>query len=147
MESSIQVNFPYPQRVDYGMKWRMMLIPDPWCRAIEKVTGTSGPYLLTWGALTFLIQKEIIVYDEQAWLLYGFIFYYLFLSRAFGYRADKWLAGHYKKRLDFFYSLKEEDLKEAKDFRQVGPGPRSDEGALISSIPSLFRSPPQGLIR
>lgn len=114
------MNFPHPVRTQYGMKWRMMIVPDSWCRAVEKVTGTSGPYLLTGGVATFLWQKEIFVYDEQTWLLYGIILGYLFISRAFGYRTDKYITEVLQKRVNFMKTLKEEDLKEATEFRKVG---------------------------
>jgi len=133
------VNFPHPVRTQYGMKWRMMIVPDSWCRAVEKVTGTSGPYLLTGGVATFLWQKEIFVYDEQTWLLYGIIMGYLFISRAFGYRTDKYITEVLQKRINFMKSLKEEDLKEATEFRKESVAQSQSLKAVAEQFPTIFR--------
>jgi F-type H+-transporting ATPase subunit b len=133
-------NFPYPQRIQYAPKTRMLMIPDSWCRPIEKVTGTSGPYLLIGGLAAFLVNKEIWVIDEAGMMLFGWVFWYLVLSRAVAYRLDKSIAENaLANKVKFLKSLVQDDLKEAVEFRKTSAAESESLKAAHETFPTIFK--------
>lgn len=66
-----------------------------------------------------MVNKEIWVLEEHAVMLFGWVFWYLFASRAFGYRLDKWAYERLMARNDYLKKLVADDLKDAVEFRKV----------------------------
>jgi len=132
--------FPYPQRIQYAPKTRMLMIPDTWCRPFEKVTGTSGPYLFLGGLATFLVNKEIFCMDEGGVMLFGWISWYLILSRTISYRFDKWIMETLlANKISFLKGLVKEDLKDAVEFRKASAAESESLKAVHESFPTIFK--------
>uniref|UniRef100_A0A915MK63 ATP synthase subunit b n=1 Tax=Meloidogyne javanica TaxID=6303 RepID=A0A915MK63_MELJA len=134
------VNFPYPEMQMYPAKNRFILIPDSWCRAIEKVTGTSGPYMTIFTIAAFFVNKEIFCFDENGVpILYIFIPMYLFLKHCFGYKIEKnyyeWYKNQMNERKDFIKS----ELKEAVDFRKFSKEQSDSFKATQENFPTILR--------
>jgi len=132
-------NFPYPERPLYPSKTRWLMIPDSWCRPFEKVTGTSGPYLFFGGLAAFMVNKEIWVLEEHAVMLFGWVFWYLFASRAFGYRLDKWAYERLMARNDYLKKLVADDLKDAVEFRKYAAAEKESLAAVAENFPTIFK--------
>lgn len=59
------VNFPRPKRLLYPEATRLVIFPDNWFRTLYPKTGVTGPYVLTFGMLTFLFSKEWLIYEHE----------------------------------------------------------------------------------
>ena len=59
------VNFPRPKAIKYAEGTRLFFLPDSWFRALYPKIGVTGPYTLTLGLLSFLLSKELIVWEEE----------------------------------------------------------------------------------
>ncbi|CAP35558.1 Protein CBR-ASB-1 [Caenorhabditis briggsae] len=132
-------NYPYPSRPMYPPKTRLLMMPDSWFTAFQKVTGTSGPYLFFGGLFAFLVNKELWVFEEQGHMTVGWILFYLLVSRTAGYKIDAGLYKDYQDRVGFFKGLIQEDLKEAVEFRKTSAQQTESLNALKESLPTSFK--------
>uniref|UniRef100_A0A915EGV7 ATP synthase subunit b n=1 Tax=Ditylenchus dipsaci TaxID=166011 RepID=A0A915EGV7_9BILA len=112
------VNFPYPEQHMFPPKTRMMIIPDSWMTPLQKITGTSGPYLFIGSVLGFMLNKEWVVFDESFMKLEIVVIMYLILSRSFGYRIDQHCYKVFKERVEDLKSVVDSELKDAVEFRK-----------------------------
>lgn len=133
------VNFPYPERPHMPPKARFLLIPDQWCKEIEKITGTSGPYLFIGTAVAFLFNREMLTLDVNGtYLIFSWIPFYLLLRHAFSYRVDKWFYEMWKtannERKDHIQS----ELREAIDFKKVSSDEAGSLKAVQENFPTIF---------
>ena len=133
------VNYPYPARPMYPPKTRLLMVPDSWCTPFHKITGTSGPYLFFGGLCTFLVNKELWVFEEQGHMTVGWILFYLLLSRTVGYRVDKYLYGEYQNRMDYFKGLIAEDLKDAVEFRKTSKLESESFATIKGAFPTILK--------
>ncbi|PIC37822.1 hypothetical protein B9Z55_010030 [Caenorhabditis nigoni] len=113
-------NYPYPSRPMYPPKTRLLMMPDSWFTAFQKVTGTSGPYLFFGGLFAFLVNKELKPY-------------------IFPDKIDAGLYKDYQDRVGFFKGLIQEDLKEAVEFRKTSAQQTESLNALKESLPTSFK--------
>ncbi|CAD6200188.1 unnamed protein product [Caenorhabditis auriculariae] len=132
-------NYPYPARPMYPPKTRLLMMPDSWFTAFQKVTGVSGPYLFFGGLFAFLVNKELWVYEEQGHMTVGWILFYLLVSRSAGYKVDSWLYGEYQNRMNYFKGLIAEDLKDAVEFRKTSAEKTESLKAVRESIPTALK--------
>lgn len=58
-------NFPRPKPSVYPEATRLVFFPDSWFRAMYPKTGVTGPYVLTAGVITYLLSKEIIIWEAE----------------------------------------------------------------------------------
>lgn len=133
------VNYPYPSRPMYPPKSRLLMMPDSWFTAFQKVTGTSGPYLFFGGLFAFLVNKELWVFEEQGHMTVGWILFYLLVSRTAGYKIDAGLYKDYQERVGFFKGLIQEDLKETVEFRKNSAKQTESLAALKDNLPTSFK--------
>ncbi|CAI5445924.1 unnamed protein product [Caenorhabditis angaria] len=133
------VNYPYPARPMYPPKTRLLMMPDSWFTAFNKVTGVSGPYLFYGGLFTFLLNKELWVFEEQGHMTVGWILFYLLVSRTAGYNIDAGLYKDYQARMDYFKGLIQDDLKDAVQFRKTSAEETASLAALKESMPTTLK--------
>ncbi|CAJ0583010.1 unnamed protein product, partial [Mesorhabditis spiculigera] len=133
------VNYPYPARPMYPPKTRLLMVPDSWCTPLQKITGTSGPYLFFGGLFAFLVNKELWVYEEQGHMTAGWILFYLLISKSVGFRLDKYLYGEYQNRMNYFKGLIQEDLKDATEFRKTSALETDSLSTVKDSFPTIMK--------
>lgn len=59
------VNFPTIKYQEMHPKVRLGFLPDSWFQILYPKTGVTGPYLLLFGSLAFMLSKEIWVVDPH----------------------------------------------------------------------------------
>uniref|UniRef100_A0A914GWM1 ATP synthase subunit b n=1 Tax=Globodera rostochiensis TaxID=31243 RepID=A0A914GWM1_GLORO len=134
------VNFPYPEKAEYPPKTRFAAIPDSWCREIEKVTGTSGPYLFFGGLLAFLLNKEIIIMEENFYcLVFGWVVLYLFFHTAFRYKIEKYAYKGTREMIGKKKAYIDNELKEAVEFRKTSKEQADSLKAVHENFPVIFQ--------
>ncbi|KAL7079252.1 hypothetical protein ACQ4LE_001331 [Meloidogyne hapla] len=134
------INFPYPEMMMYPAKTRFLLIPDSWLRPIEKVTGTSGPYMTLFTISAFLVNKEYFCFDENGVpLLWLFIPAYLFLKHCFGYKVEQHYYKFFKNLMDTRKEFIKGELKEANDFRKYAKEQTESLNAVQENFPTILR--------
>ncbi|KAL3117924.1 hypothetical protein niasHT_005167 [Heterodera trifolii] len=134
------VNFPYPEKAEYPPRTRFVAIPDSWCREIEKVTGTSGPYLFFGGLLAFLLNKEIIIMEENfCCFVFGWINIYLFFHTAFRYKFEKYVYKVTRERFGKMKAYIDNELKEAVEFRKTSKEQADSLKAVHENFPTIFQ--------
>jgi len=133
------VNFPYPEHQMFHSKTRMLMFPDSWCTPFQKITGTSGPYLFFGGVFAFMMNKEIWVFEENAMVLVGFIYFYWLVSRIGGYSLDKYCNTLYEEKINQLKSLIADDLKGAVEFRKTSAAETASLNAIKADFPTIFK--------
>jgi F-type H+-transporting ATPase subunit b len=58
------VNFPKKALLERNPPTRLGFVPETWFQALYEKTGVTGPYCLGFGALTFLLSKEIWIIEH-----------------------------------------------------------------------------------
>jgi F-type H+-transporting ATPase subunit b len=73
------VNFPPLVSREFSPPTRLGFVPETWFKFMYEKTGVTGPYVLGFGSLTFLLSKEIWVIEHgfSHFIAFWFLFYYL----------------------------------------------------------------------
>ena len=133
------VNYPYPERHAYPPKTRMFMFPDSWFQPFYKITGTSGFYLVLGNLTVFLLNKEILVVEENAMKVVWVICCYLLVSRAWQFRMDKYLVKKFHERVKFYQDIIAEDLKGAVEFHKKAEIESKSLKAAQENFPIIFK--------
>jgi len=132
-------NYPYPLHPMYGLKTRLLLIPDSWFHPFYKVTGTTGPYLFFGGFYAFIIGKGLMPMDENWVKCVVFVILYAVISRTAGYKIDKWWCNLNWQWLQKREQWKEEELSEVKKFRTESSTMTDSLAAMKDNIPVIAK--------
>lgn len=121
------VNFPAPRQAEQAGKLRIGLVPDEWFQAMYNKTGVTGPYIVFWGGLSYILSKEIFVYWADTAEQMVFLGMVVALSKMFG-----------KQIGDFTQSIADESnnkiIKELAD-RTTAVESKIAQAEALSSLP------------
>lgn len=88
------VNFPrFGKTAMYPEAVRLLFIPDNWFRTMYPITGVTGPYVLTFGLVTFLFSKEWLIYEHEMHTGVHIAILFTILLKKFGPIANRYLEG------------------------------------------------------
>jgi len=135
------VNFPNTEIPMFPPKTRLYLFPDSWFQPFYKVTGVSGPYLLLAGLYAFLLNKEFIVVGtvDTVWPA-AFITYFIIANTIFSYRVDNFFYNKaWKSTYSQMHEYKDNELKEARDFRKKAAELTESMKAVKEQFPTILR--------
>jgi F-type H+-transporting ATPase subunit b len=132
-------NFPYPEKHMYPPKSRLLIVPDCWCTPIEKITGTSGPYVLIGGLFAFVLNKEWLTVDENMMKVQSLLLMYFVISRTFNFRFDKFMYGGQKETVDRLKGIIDDELKDAREFRKASSAESASLKEVSEKFPVIFK--------
>jgi F-type H+-transporting ATPase subunit b len=104
-------NFPHPVQRDQNPPTRLGFLPASWFDFFYDKTGVTGPYVLGFGALTYMFSKEIIVVEHTFLELLSLGLVMMYVSKRYGQKIGAALD---KKNEEYIAKHWEEPLKELK---------------------------------
>jgi len=133
------VNFPYPEQHMFPPKTRFLIIPDSWLSPLQKVTGTSGPYVFVGGLVAFLLNKEFITMDEHFMKFQILAILYFMASRTFSYGIDSYCYKLFQGKVDALKKVVDDELKDAVEFRKTSAAETESLKAIHEKFPVIFK--------
>jgi len=93
------VNFPHVPQALASPPVRLGWIPESWFSCLYDKLGATGPYTLGVGLMTFLLSKELWVFEEHMAEFTGFCIAALIIHKNFGHG----IAGYMDKKIDAYH--------------------------------------------